>query len=462
MARARAAGLPVTVTVTGAQRPLPPEVDQAAYRIVQEALTNVSRHAGHACASVHLHYTPDALSIQVDDDGNGTVAHRHPAVRTWAWPDRHAGTGVRARRPAPRRTAGRRRLPGARRTPRAGTVVIRILLADDQALIRSGIRSLLEAEDDIEVVAEAADGQQAVALAAEHRPDIALMDIQMPVLDGLEATRQIVADERLDSVRVVILTNFGLDEYIFRALRAGASGFLLKDTEPAELLQALRVVMRGDALLSPAVTRRLISEFVARPPDAVAAAGMETLTNREREVVALVAHGLSNDEIADAMVLSPATAKTHVSRAMIKLGARDRAQLVVFAYQTGLVTPRAAGLTDNGDAPYQDGSQASPLTWPTSACECRPLRSRGGRRHGPPRAAWSGVAGDHPPGADGRPADDPAGDDGDHAPRWASAAGAAAPPLGPTWAPPAIAAGFSWSMATPTTRRSPLRKKGSG
>ena len=154
--------------------------------------------------------------------------------------------------------------------------MIRVLLADDQALIRSGIRSLLEAEDDIEVVAEACDGQQAVALAAEHRPDIALIDIQMPAVDGIEATEQIVADERLDSVRVVILTNFGLDEYIFRALRAGASGFLLKDTEPAELLQALRVVMRGDALLSPAVTRRLIGEFVARPPDAVAAAGMET------------------------------------------------------------------------------------------------------------------------------------------------------------------------------------------
>jgi DNA-binding NarL/FixJ family response regulator len=221
--------------------------------------------------------------------------------------------------------------------------VIRILLADDQPLIRSGIRALLEAEDDLEVVAEAADGQQAVALAVEHRPDIALVDIQMPVLDGLEATRRIVADARLEHVRVVILTNFGLDDYIFAALRAGASGFLLKDTEPAGLLQALRVVMRGDALLSPAITRRLISEFVARPPDAVAAAGMEALTNREREVAALVAHGLSNDEIAAAMVLSPATAKTHVSRAMIKLGARDRAQLVVFAYQAGLVSPRTAG-----------------------------------------------------------------------------------------------------------------------
>ena len=151
--------------------------------------------------------------------------------------------------------------------------MIRILLADDQSLIRSGIRSLLEAEDDIEVVAEAADGRQAVTLAAEHRPDIVLMDIQMPVLDGIEATRQIVADERLTEVRVVILTNFGLDEYIFRALRAGAAGFLLKETEPAGLLEALQVVMRGDSLLSPAITRRLISEFVARPPDAVAAAG---------------------------------------------------------------------------------------------------------------------------------------------------------------------------------------------
>ena len=220
--------------------------------------------------------------------------------------------------------------------------MIRVLLADDQALIRSGIRALLDAEDDIEVVAEAADGKQAVALATQHRPDIALVDIQMPVLDGIEATRQIVTDARLADVRVVILTNFGLDEYIFRALRAGASGFLLKDTQPAELLQALRIAMRGDSLLSPAVTRRLISEFVARPPDAVAAAGMERLTNREREVVALVAHGLSNDEIAAAMVLSPTTAKTHVSRAMVKLGARDRAQLVVFAYQAGLVSPREA------------------------------------------------------------------------------------------------------------------------
>lgn len=220
--------------------------------------------------------------------------------------------------------------------------MIRVLLVDDQALIRSGIRALLDAEDDIDVVAEAADGREGVALAREHRPDIALIDVQMPVLDGIEATRQIVRDNRLTGVHVVILTNYGLDEYIFQALRAGASGFLLKDTEPAELLHALRVVMRGDALLSAAVTRRLISEFVARPPDALGSASMEMLTNREREVVALVAHGLSNQEIAGTMVLSPTTVKTHVSRAMTKLGARDRAQLVVFAYQAGLVHPRAS------------------------------------------------------------------------------------------------------------------------
>jgi DNA-binding NarL/FixJ family response regulator len=220
--------------------------------------------------------------------------------------------------------------------------VIRVVLVDDQPLIRTGIRALLDAEDDIEVVAEGANGRDGVALALEHRPDIVLMDVQMPEVDGIEATRRIASDDRLVGVRVVILTNYGLDEYVFNSLRAGASGFVVKDTEPADLLQALRVTMRGDALLSPAVTRRLISEFVARPADVLPSSDLESLTNREREVVALVAHGLSNDEIAEHMVLSPMTAKTHVSRAMTKLGARDRAQLVVFAYQSGLVAPRTA------------------------------------------------------------------------------------------------------------------------
>lgn len=220
--------------------------------------------------------------------------------------------------------------------------MIRVLLVDDQALIRTGIRALLDAEDDIEVVGEGATGEEGVALALEHRPDIVLMDVQMPTMDGIEATRRIVGDERLDAVRVVMLTNYGLDEYVFNALRAGASGFVVKDTEPADLLQALRVTVRGDALLSPGVTRRLISEFVARPADVLPGADLAVLTAREREVVALVAHGLSNDEIAERMVLSPMTAKTHVSRAMTKLGARDRAQLVVFAYQSGLVTARSS------------------------------------------------------------------------------------------------------------------------
>ncbi|MEV4665637.1 response regulator transcription factor [Micromonospora echinofusca] len=218
--------------------------------------------------------------------------------------------------------------------------MIRVLLVDDQPLLRSGFRALLDAEDDIEVVAEAADGREGLALARERLPDIALVDIQMPVMDGIETTRRIAADPALARVHVVILTNYGLDEHVFHALRAGAAGFLVKDIQPEDLLHAVRVAARGDALLAPSITRRLIDRYVSEPLHGGAEAGLRGLTNRERETVALVAKGLSNEEIAERLVISPLTAKTHVNRAMAKLHARDRAQLVVLAYESGLVAPR--------------------------------------------------------------------------------------------------------------------------
>jgi DNA-binding NarL/FixJ family response regulator len=218
--------------------------------------------------------------------------------------------------------------------------VIRIVLADDQPLVRAGFTMILGAEDDMTVVGEADDGAGAVALAASARPDVVLMDIRMPGMDGLAATRQIAADETLAGVKILVLTTFELDEYVFEALRCGASGFLVKHTQPGDLVRAVREVARGEALLSPSVTRRLIAEFTARPPrPALTPVTMSVLTEREREVVALAAQGLTNDEIAAELVISPATARTHVSRAMVKLQARDRAQLVVFAYQSGLVRP---------------------------------------------------------------------------------------------------------------------------
>jgi DNA-binding NarL/FixJ family response regulator len=221
--------------------------------------------------------------------------------------------------------------------------VIRVLLADDQALVRAGFRALLDAQADMEVIGEAADGQEAVELARARAPDVVLMDIRMPVFDGIAATHRMTVEPGLGGVRVLILTTFELDEYVYEAMRAGASGFLVKHTEPEELVRGIRVVAAGDALLSPGVTRRLIAEFAARsrrrPPSATLAA----LTDREREVMGLVAEGLSNDQIAERLIISAATAKTHVSRAMVKLGARDRAQLVVHAYESGLVRPGWAG-----------------------------------------------------------------------------------------------------------------------
>jgi DNA-binding NarL/FixJ family response regulator len=219
--------------------------------------------------------------------------------------------------------------------------MIRVLVADDQALVRGGFRVLVASESDMEVVGEASDGAEAIALARATSPDVVLMDIRMPGIDGLEATRVICGPDGVPGARVIILTTFDLDEYVFEALRAGASGFLLKDTEPSELLNAVRVVAEGEALLAPSVTRRLIAEFVRHPdPHATAPEALEALTEREREVLGLVGQGLTNGEIAKDLFISPATAKTHVSRIMSKLDARDRAQLVVAAYESGLVAPR--------------------------------------------------------------------------------------------------------------------------
>ena len=221
-------------------------------------------------------------------------------------------------------------------------MTVRVLVADDQALVRAGFVALLAAQEDVDVVGEAADGEQAVELALRLRPDVVLMDIRMPGLDGLAATRRIVAAPELADTRVVVLTTFELDEYVFEALRSGASGFLVKHTEPADLVRAVRVVAAGEALLSPSVTRRLIAEYAARArpaPDARTARALGALTEREREVLALVAQGLSNEEIAERLVLSRATARTHVSRVLAKVGARDRTQLVVLAYESGLVRP---------------------------------------------------------------------------------------------------------------------------
>jgi DNA-binding NarL/FixJ family response regulator len=215
--------------------------------------------------------------------------------------------------------------------------MIRVVLADDQALIRAGFRMLLGNADGLEVVGEAVDGAQAIDLAARECADIILMDIRMPGMDGLEATRRIAADDNLAALKVIILTTFESDEYVYQAIRAGASGFLVKDAEPAELVQAVRVVARGDALLAPSVTRRLITDLASRPErPRTDGRVLDALTDREREVLILVAAGLSNDEIAVRLVVSPLTAKTHVSRSMTKLAARDRAQLVVMAYQHGL------------------------------------------------------------------------------------------------------------------------------
>ena len=339
----KAAGLSVTTEVVGMPHPLPASVDLAGYRIVQESLTNVARHAPGATATVRIAYEDGDVLVEVVDDGGPSVGNAGPNTG-------NVGTGTgsgiagmeRARALGGDLVTGApfaRRLRSKGALALGGEPMIRVLLADDQALVRAGLRALLDARQDIEVVGEAADGKDAVSLAKTLLPDVLLMDIRMPGTDGLEATRQIMDDPRLSDVRVVILTTFGLDEYLFEALHIGAFGFLVKDAEPEDLVNAVRVVAHGDSLISPALTRRLIAEFASRAKAPRHPAELDVLTEREREVMALVGDGSSNDEIPGRLFMSPATARTHVSRAMTKLGPRDRTQLVVLAYETGLVRP---------------------------------------------------------------------------------------------------------------------------
>ena len=312
-------------------------LELSAYRVIQEALTNTRKHAGARTATVRVAYGPSTLEIEVVDDGRGGAA---PAGGG------HGLIGMRervrlARRPPARRAATRRRLRGARHVPaeRAARMTIRVVLVDDQAMVRAGFRLILEAEDDIAIVGEASDGEEAVEVTRRLRPDVVLMDVQMPRMDGLEATRRLGREPGVDS-RVVILTTFEQDDYVFEALRAGASGFLLKNARPEDLVHAVRVVASGDALLAPAITRRVIQEYARRPARPRDDAALELLTERELEVLRLLATGLSNAELAAQLFLGEGTVKTHVSHVLAKLGLRDRVQAVVFAYESGLVEPR--------------------------------------------------------------------------------------------------------------------------
>ncbi len=340
----RQAGLDVTLRVEGESRELPVGVDVSAYRIVQEALTNITRHSVGAKAEVVVRYLPHQLEIGVEDDG-GDQSATLPAPDSelptdHEQPTGHGLVGMRERvallrgefHAGPRHRVWLRGLRHA-----ANRAVIRLAIVDDQTLVRTGFRMILSSERDIEVVGEHADGAQAVEHVPRERADVVLMDIRMPVMDGLEATRRLA--EASPQTRVVILTTYDLDEYIFDGFRAGASGFLLKDAPPEQLVEAIRVAAAGEALLSPSVTRRLVEEFARIPTGAVELRGLDELTARELEVLKLIARGESNSEIAAELVVSEATVKTHVAHVLDKLGCRDRVQAVVLAYESGLIQP---------------------------------------------------------------------------------------------------------------------------
>lgn len=336
------AGLRVELRTGGHPRPLPPDTEVAVYRVVQEALTNTVKHAHASAATVELDWTEDELVLT----GDGR-RKRHRGHRGRARADRTAGAGGRLRRHGGHRPRSRRRLPGRRTSarrhrPAAGAGVSIRVVADDQELVRSGFSMILEAQRDIEVVAEAGDGAEAVAAVRRHAPDVLLLDIRMPVIDGLEAARQVGAQS---ACRVVVLTTFDLDEYVYEALYAGASGFLLKDVRRDDLVHAVRVVAADDSLLAPTVTRRLVADIVRRRREEAAAEvaprRLEVLTAREEETLRLLARGPSNAEIATTLFVSEHTVKTHVSNVLGKLGLRDRVQAVICAYETGLVTPGA-------------------------------------------------------------------------------------------------------------------------
>jgi DNA-binding NarL/FixJ family response regulator len=324
------AGLPVTMRVDGEPIPLPRAIDLSAYRIIQEGLTNALKHARASHADVTVRYGSDELQIEVRDDGRGTAT-------TDGLGHRLVGIRERVKIYGGDMTAGAVNGGGlvlsTPPTQRRAVMTIRVLVADDQAMVRFGFRMLLAGEQDIEVVAEASNGVEAVDKAARFHPTVVLMDIRMPELDGLQATRRILAAN--NGARILILTTFDLDEYVYEALAAGASGFVLKDDPPEQLIAAIRIVAAGDALLSPTVTKRVIKQF-ARIPRPKPPKEFDELTTREQEVFRLIANGLSNTEIAQELYISDTTVKTHITHILQKLNLRDRVQAVVLAYQTGL------------------------------------------------------------------------------------------------------------------------------